>query len=265
MTIGLQNVTATEALDAILAPLNLKYTIEDQVVRVERQIDQSGAQGAATPAGETAMTKLLLGLLISISSIPSIPQQRDPGRLMIGGVRTPEVLSETKPYYSAQGLQRRVEGTVLLEGFVRTDGRFQLLRVARGLGFGLDEMAAIAARSWRFRPGTKDGVAVDMVHTVAVLFKLPPAKPKFTPPNLLPWLRQFAEGANLAGFDGEHIEAKITIIATGAVTNVQVLNDINVELKESFVSALKKAKLTPATQGGVPRATRSKVSYQILQ
>ena len=37
VTIALQNVTTGEALDAILTPLGLKYTIEDEVVRVERQ------------------------------------------------------------------------------------------------------------------------------------------------------------------------------------------------------------------------------------
>ena len=158
-----------------------------------------------------------------------------------------------------------MEGTVLLEGFVRTDGRFQLLRVSRGLGFGLDEMAAIAAGSWSFRPGTKDGVAVDMVHTVEVLFKLPPAKPKFTPPNIAPWMRQFVEKARLAGFGGMQVDAEVMINATGTVTEVKILNDTDVELKERLVSALKKAKLTPATRGGVPKATTSKVSYQIPQ
>ena len=37
VTVGLQNVTATEALDAMLPPLNLKYTIDNQLIRIERQ------------------------------------------------------------------------------------------------------------------------------------------------------------------------------------------------------------------------------------
>ncbi len=205
------------------------------------------------------MTGLLLGLLIAVSSIPSIQEQRDPGRLIIGGVRAPEVLSQTKPYYSAEGLQRKVEGTVLLEGFVRSDGRFELLRVARGLGFGLDEHTAIAARNWRFRPGTKDGVAVDMVHTVEVLFKLPPAKPKFTPPDIVPLMNRLVEMVKLAGFDGWRIEAEITISSTGTVTDVNFLNDPDVGLVELFRAAFRQAKFAPATRDGVPVPTTAKL------
>ena len=49
-------------------------------------------------------------MLISLSSIPSIQQQRNPGTLIIGGVRASEVLSETKPGYTTEAMKNRIQG-----------------------------------------------------------------------------------------------------------------------------------------------------------
>ena len=51
-------------------------------------------------------------------------------------------------------------------------GEIQILRVVRGLGHGLDENAAQAARTIRFLPARRDGRPVDSTATVHIIFQL---------------------------------------------------------------------------------------------
>ena len=61
---------------------------------------------------------------------------------------------------------------VVLEAIVRRDGTVDIQRVVRSLGFGLDENAIQALKQWRFKPGTKNGVAVDVSLNIEVNFNL---------------------------------------------------------------------------------------------
>jgi hypothetical protein len=46
------------------------------------------------------------------------------------------------------------------------------LKVIRSVGLGLDENAIQSLKQWKFRPGTKDGVSVDVALYVEVNFSL---------------------------------------------------------------------------------------------
>jgi TonB family protein len=89
-----------------------------------------------------------------------------------GGVSPPAVLSRVEPQYSEEARKARYQGTVVLEAIVRKDGTVDILRVVRSLGFGLDENAIDALKKWRFRPGTKGGVPVDVALNIEVNFNL---------------------------------------------------------------------------------------------
>src|SRR5438046_9876596 len=89
-----------------------------------------------------------------------------------GGVNPPTVLSRVEPQYSAEARKARYQGTVVLEAIVRRDGTVDIQRVVRSLGFGLDENAIQALKQWRFKPGTKNGVAVDVSLNIEVNFNL---------------------------------------------------------------------------------------------
>src|ERR1044071_8453525 len=89
-----------------------------------------------------------------------------------GGVNPPTVVSRVEPQYSEEARKARYQGTVVLEAIVRRDGTVDIQRVVRSLGFGLDENAIQALQQWRFRPGTKDGIAVDSTVDVEVRFNL---------------------------------------------------------------------------------------------
>jgi len=44
--------------------------------------------------------------------------------------------------------------------------------VVRGLGLGLDENAIQALKQWKFRPGMKNGIPVDVALNIEVNFSL---------------------------------------------------------------------------------------------
>ncbi len=83
-----------------------------------------------------------------------------------------EITFKPKPAYTAEARAKRIQGEVLLEVLFAATGEIRVLRVTRGLGFGLDETAREAASHIRFRPGTRGGEPVDMKGTVHILFEL---------------------------------------------------------------------------------------------
>jgi protein TonB len=89
-----------------------------------------------------------------------------------GGVNPPTILSRVEPQYSEEARKARFQGTVVLEAIVRRDGTVDIQRIVRSLGFGLDENAIQALKQWRFRPGTKGGVPVDVSLNIEVNFNL---------------------------------------------------------------------------------------------
>lgn len=89
-----------------------------------------------------------------------------------GGVSPPTVLQRVEPQYSEEARKARYQGTVVLEAIVRRDGTCDIIRVVRSLGFGLDENAMQALKQWRFRPGMRNGVPVDVSLNIEVNFNL---------------------------------------------------------------------------------------------
>ncbi|MBI4458681.1 MAG: energy transducer TonB [Acidobacteria bacterium] len=89
-----------------------------------------------------------------------------------GGVSAPLLVSKVEPEYSEQARKAKYQGTVVLNLVVQRDGSVRDIRVVQPLGLGLDEKAVEAVRQWRFRPGMKNGTAVDVLATVEVTFRL---------------------------------------------------------------------------------------------
>jgi TonB family protein len=83
-----------------------------------------------------------------------------------------EILFKPKPVYTAEARSLRLEGQVSLEVVFLSTGSIRVVRVVRGLGHGLDEAAQQAALQVRFRPATRDGVAVDTNATINITFEL---------------------------------------------------------------------------------------------
>jgi periplasmic protein TonB len=92
---------------------------------------------------------------------------------MGGDVSDPIVLVQTKPTYTDEAIKAKVQGVVLLQAIIRRNGQVDQFRVLRGLGYGLEEKAIQEiASNWKFRPGTRNGVPVDVLATIEVTFNL---------------------------------------------------------------------------------------------
>jgi TonB family protein len=89
-----------------------------------------------------------------------------------GGVTPPTVIQRVEPQYSEEARKARYQGTVVLEVIIRRDGTVDIQRIVRSLGFGLDENAIQALKQWRFRPGMRNGVPVDVSLNIEVAFNL---------------------------------------------------------------------------------------------
>jgi periplasmic protein TonB len=88
------------------------------------------------------------------------------------GITAPAIVREVKPDYTEEGRRRAIEGDVVLEIVVRSDGSVGNVKLLQGLGAGLDQRAVDAVRQWRFSPARRYGTPVDVIVEVAMEFKL---------------------------------------------------------------------------------------------
>ena len=73
------------------------------------------------------------------------------------------------PRYPAEARQQGLEGVVVLNVLVRSDGRVEEARIAASSGAAaLDEVALDAVRKWTFVPATQGGHPVESVIEVPV-------------------------------------------------------------------------------------------------
>lgn len=56
------------------------------------------------------------------------------------------------PQYTDEAREAKLQGTVTLEVFVGADGRALQIRLAKGIGLGLDDRAVQSVRGWKFIP-----------------------------------------------------------------------------------------------------------------
>jgi len=90
------------------------------------------------------------------------------------GVTIPRIIREVRPQYTAEAMRAKVQGGVLLECVVQTDGTVGDVRVLRSLDttYGLDQEAIKAAKQWKFAPGTRNGEPVPVMVTIELTFTL---------------------------------------------------------------------------------------------
>jgi protein TonB len=89
-----------------------------------------------------------------------------------GGVRPPALLTSVDPEFSEEARKAKFSGNVLVDLIVDEQGNPTHVRVARGVGMGLDEKAVEAVRQYKFKPATKDGKPVKVELTVDVNFQI---------------------------------------------------------------------------------------------
>jgi protein TonB len=103
---------------------------------------------------------------------PPPPRPTPHAPLRIGGnVKAPALLHRVEPVYPEFAARAKVEGIVILEAQVNTDGQVVDVRVLRSAGL-LDQFAVDAVRQWRYSPILLNGQPAPFVLTVTISFSL---------------------------------------------------------------------------------------------
>lgn len=88
----------------------------------------------------------------------------------MGVLSGPEPLIKVDPKYPPDLIRQHVQGEVVLYAIIRKNGTVDSIRVMRRLDPQLDRDAATALAQWKFRPGTRAGVPVDIEAVVHIPF-----------------------------------------------------------------------------------------------
>jgi periplasmic protein TonB len=88
------------------------------------------------------------------------------------GITDPVLLKDVKPQYTPDAMRAKIQGTVLLECVVLTDGTVGQVSIIKSLDpiFGLDQEAIKAAKQWRFVPGKRLGQSVNVQVIIELTF-----------------------------------------------------------------------------------------------
>jgi TonB family protein len=91
---------------------------------------------------------------VSLGQAPPPPTQQRAAVASTAGNKAPKVIYKPKPEYTAEAIQKHVEGTVTVHIRVMPNGSVEFLGVINGLGYGLDDSAKRAVLATRFEPAT---------------------------------------------------------------------------------------------------------------
>ncbi len=137
---------------------------EDGVVRLPAVTEMSPSDlGTIVGNGERAIAEA------EPPPPPAPPKKVAPVR--VGVVSPPRKIHHQAPVYPMTAILTKVQGTVVVEAIIATDGTVQDVRVVQSIPL-LDAAAIEAVRHWTFTPTLLSGVPVPVVMTVRVEFKL---------------------------------------------------------------------------------------------
>jgi protein TonB len=109
-----------------------------------------------------------------VGGIPEAPPPPPPPAAPVrvgGNIKPPTKTRDVKPTYPAIAQSARVQGIVIIEATIGTNGRVTNTKVLRSIPL-LDQAAVDAVKQWEFTPTTLNGVPVPVIMTVTVQFTL---------------------------------------------------------------------------------------------
>ena len=128
---------------------------------------------AAADLGTGVMFGTVEGGIDTLAPPPPPPApDPTPRKVPVGGdVRAPQKLLDAAPVYPAIAIAARVQGIVIVQATIGTDGQVVDATVLRSIPL-LDQAALEAVRQWRYTATRLNGVPVAVVMTVTVNFTL---------------------------------------------------------------------------------------------
>jgi TonB family protein len=121
----------------------------------------------------TLLCAVLNGHAASIST-PSVQNVRFAQEISPTDLVTPpKVLSHPGALYTDEARRRGIESNVIVQAQFDEYCSPAVLKVIKGLGYGLDEAALEALKRWRFSPALRNGLPVTAIAEIEVPFRLP--------------------------------------------------------------------------------------------
>ncbi|HXG87349.1 MAG TPA: energy transducer TonB [Vicinamibacterales bacterium] len=151
--------------DPRLAPIDPPSTIEKESV-IDAGFENAVDGPTDIPGG---------GVVDGAAVITALPLKAAPPpvtKVRVGGqIKAPEKTHDVLPVYPVVAQAARIQGVVLIEAVIGSDGRVQDARVLRPAPM-LEDAALNAVRLWRYSPTLLNGVPVSVIMTVTVRFQL---------------------------------------------------------------------------------------------
>jgi TonB family protein len=88
-----------------------------------------------------------------------------------GDIKPPTRIKYVVPIYPFVARTNKVQGIVIIEAIIGTDGKVEDAKVIRSTPL-LDQAALEAVRAWEYMPTLLNGRPTPVIMTVTVLFKL---------------------------------------------------------------------------------------------
>jgi TonB family protein len=82
----------------------------------------------------------------------------------------PRIVAEGSPQYTEEARNKNITGSVLLTVTFNRDATISIVKIERGLGYGLDEAAIRAIKLFKFVPGYIDGKVADFAGKIEIRF-----------------------------------------------------------------------------------------------
>jgi TonB family protein len=172
----------------------------------------------------------------------------------------------TPPLYSDEARRGGIEGAVVAQAHIDVNGHVGAARITAGLGFGLDQNALVALRQWRFRPGTRHGVARAMDVAIEIGFTLRNESinaqiandmvslvgPGVTPPQAVRVVNVRSPRVGAAGT----VVLDVVLLEDGTPRIVRILRSLGADADDIAVRAFEQWRFSPAQKDGRPIKVR---------
>jgi TonB family protein len=103
---------------------------------------------------------------------PNQPSSVDQPVRVGGAISEPKLLKKVNPVYPDDAREARLTGVVVIEAIIDRQGGVKDAQVLRSPGSSFSRAALDAVRQWKYQPTLLNGVPVEVLFTVTVVFNL---------------------------------------------------------------------------------------------
>lgn len=165
--------------------LNLKPTAPDLTAPTRKGPSVTGTIAPNTPPEKILSGKEVYTLNINLPNLTSttgswilnfaeLDEPEGPAYRAKGQLSGPVPIEKADPKYPPDLIKDHVEGDVVLYAVIRKDGSVDSIQLVHGVDPELDKNAMEAFAQWKFHPGAREGLPIDLEAVVYIPFRYRP-------------------------------------------------------------------------------------------